>query len=42
MALHVYEVKKFNWRNLLYFMSTKWKTLAAELDYISSPQKEKV
>ena len=41
-TLHVYEVKKFNWRNLLYFISTKWKILAGELDYISSPQSGKV
>ena len=32
---HFYEVGKFNWRTLRYFMSTKWKSLTGELCEIS-------
>ena len=38
---HVCEVEKFNWRDLRYFMSSKWKRLTGQLDDNSCPQSEK-
>ena len=35
-------MEKVNWRTVLYFLSTKWKTLTGEIDDFSCPQNGEV